>query len=432
MVWPVGLVAPQAALLLTTLWLAAMPARAEPSPAPIAHYQFSARFDVARGTITAKATITLPAASGETAFVLGERFTLTGTSNDCGARIELAPATAPLPHLQRIALRSGDARRACRVTIAYHGPIDEVGEVLPSLSAGRIELGIDTMWLPVRQDLGMAFTIDADISGLPPALVVVTQGALTRRGERLNIHRATPDNDLVLVGATGLKRVTAPDVEFYTAIPDDPLVATLRRNAFGAAAFYRNLLGAPQVGPVRMIVVPRGSGAGYARRGLVVMPTFRAPGAPVPPFDAASPARFVAHEFRHAWGATPDVAFANYWMSESIAEYFGLRYVEVTLGIAERDAMLKRKAEAAPKAGPLLGDKRPSGAALYQKGPLLLFALEAKIGRPALDRILVRADPPIATDAFLARLSEIAGPAVAADFRARLADASWQPERLAN
>ncbi|QNQ08548.1 hypothetical protein [Sphingomonas alpina] len=429
MIPSIGSAARCASILLTLLFLAVVPMRAAAAGSSTPHYQFSARFDVKRGTLTAKAIITLPAAGGETAFVLGERFTLTETSTDCGARPELAPTGTPLPHLQRIAIRSGEAvRTACRVTIAYHGPIDEAGERSPSLSADRIELGIDTMWLPVRQDLGMAFSIDADISGLPTALVVMSQGQLTRSGDRLRIHRVISDSDLMLVGAVGLKRITAPDVEFYTAIPDDPLVAKLRENAFGAAAFYRKRFGAPQVGPVRMIVVPRGSGAGYARRGLVVMPTFRDPGAPTPPFDAASPARFVAHEFRHAWGSTPDVVFANYWMSESVAEYFGLRYVEATLGIAERDAMLDRKREVAAKAGPLLGDKRPSGAALYQKGPVLLFALEAKIGRPALDRILARSDPPTTTEAFLARLAEVAGLAVAAGFRARLADAAWQPD----
>ncbi|MGH6615372.1 hypothetical protein [Sphingomonas sp.] len=426
---PIGPSARYALFLLTLSFLFAAPAHAEAaSPSP-AHYRYTARFDVKRGTITASAIITLPAAGGQTAFVLGERFTLTRASTDCGAHIEIAPTPAPLPHLQRIAIRSGETVPTdCRVTIAYHGPIDEAGEKRASLSANRIELGIDTMWLPVRQDLGMAFTIDADISGLPSSLVVLSQGELARSGDRLRIRRETTDNDLVLVGAAGLKRSTAADVDFYTATPDDPLVATLRNNAFGAAAFYRNLFGAPQVGPVRMIIVPRGSGAGYARRGLVVMPTFRDAGAPTPPFDAASPARFVAHEFRHAWGATPDVGFANYWMSESVAEYFGLRYVEAVLGVAERDTMLKRKTEAAAKAGPLLGDTRPGGAALYQKGPLLLFALEARIGRPALDRILIRPDPPITTEAFLVRLAEVAGPIAATAFRAKLADPLWRPD----
>jgi hypothetical protein len=210
-------------------------------------------------------------------------------------------------------------------------------------------------------------------------------------------------------------------VEFYASDPDDPLVAMLRKHAFGAAAYYRRLFGPPDPAPVRMVIVPRASGAGYARRSFVVMPTFRKPGAPVPPFDESSPARFVSHEFRHAWGATPSTVWSDYWMSESVAEYFALRYVEATLGRPELDRMLARKRKAAEGAGPLIGvDHKPTGAGLYQKGPLLLFELEAKIGRPALDRILVRRDPPDTTPQFLAALAKQAGPEVAKEFEAKL------------
>jgi hypothetical protein len=108
-------------------------------------------------------------------------------------------------------------------------------------------------------------------------------------------------------------------------------------------------------------------------------------------------------------------------MSESVAEYFALRYVEATLGKPELDRMLERKRKAAEAAGPLIGvDRKPSGAGLYQKGTVLLFDLEARIGRPALDRILVRRKPPDTTPAFLKALAEEAGPQVAQEFEAKL------------
>jgi hypothetical protein len=195
----------------------------------------------------------------------------------------------------------------------------------------------------------------------------------------------------------------------------------LRKHAFGAAAYYRPLFGPSDPAPIKMVIVPRASGAGYARRSFVVMPTFRKPGDPVPPFDESSPARFVSHEFRHAWGATPSTVWSDYWMSESVAEYFAMRYVQATLGQAEFDKMLERKRKAAEGAGPLIGvDRKPSGAGLYQKGTVLLFDLEAQIGRPALDRILVRRDPPDTTPEFLRALAETAGDDVAKAFEAKL------------
>jgi hypothetical protein len=59
------------------------------------------------------------------------------------------------------------------------------------VSPQRIELNVETMWLPMREDLGMLFTVDADISGLPENLVVIPQGTFTRTGDRLHIHRDT-------------------------------------------------------------------------------------------------------------------------------------------------------------------------------------------------------------------------------------------------
>ena len=270
----------------------------------------------------------------------------------------------------------------------------------------------------------MPFTVDAEISGLPADMIVLSQGATpTPRRPAHHSPRGRRKSDLPLDGAIGLTLMHAPDVDFWAADPERPPGRhAAQALAFGAAAFYRGLYGAPDLDPVRMVIVPRGNGAGYGERSFVVMPTFRKPGAPTPPFDESSPARFVAHEFRHAWmpniqGVPPD----SVWLSESIAEYFGLRYGEAVLGVKERDTMLERKRKSLADAGPLIGlGKKPSHAALYNKGPILLFDLEAQIGRPALDRILVRPDPPLTTPAFLRDLADVAGPEVARAFEAKL------------
>jgi hypothetical protein len=403
---------------LAVVWLAGPTAA---WAARAAHYDMKARFDAPAGRVSATVVVTLPDTTGETAFVLGQRFRIDKVEAGPGGQVAITAVDKPIPHLQRIAVRYGGKPASHRVAVTYSGPVNEPGDDVLALSPQRVELDLETMWLPVRQDLAMEFTIDAQFSGLPADLVVISQGDLDRKGDTLRIHRTTLDTDLLVDGAVGLKLVKGPDVDFYAAEQDDPLVATLRKYAFGAAAYYRGLYGPPAPGPVRMVIVPRGNGAGYARRSFVVMPTFRKPGDPTPKFDQASPARFVSHEFRHAWTIAPDTVYSNYWMSESVAEYFGMRYVEATLGLAERNAMLERKRPALATGGPLIGvDKKPTTAALYQKGTVLLFDLEAKIGRPAMDRILVRPDAPTTTPDFLKDLAEVAGPDVAKDFEAKL------------
>ena len=405
--------------ILGLVWLAA-PACA--LAAPSAHYDLKATMDAPAGRIAATLTVTLPETSGETDFVLGDRFKIERLETSPGGTTAVAATDDPIPHLQRIAVRFAGPPATHSVTVVYSGPINQAGDDTPALSPDRIELDLETMWLPARQDLAMPFTVDAEISGLPADLIVLSQGRLRREGDRLIIHRQDAEIDLPLDGAVGLTMMHAPDVDFWAADQNDPLVAMLRKHAFGAAAFYRGLYGAPDPDPVRMVIVPRAAGAGYGERSFVVMPTFRKPGAPTPPFDESSPARFVAHEFRHAWmpnvqGVPPD----SVWLSESVAEYFGLRYGESVLGVKDRDAVLERKRKTLADAGPLIGlGKKPSKAALYNKGPILLFDLETQIGRPALDRILVRPDPPLTTPAFLHDLAAVAGPEVARAFEAKL------------
>jgi len=406
--------------LVALTWIAT-PAAAR--AAPPTHYDMKMKFDVAAGRVTATVTITLPEGSGETDFVLGDRFKLERVDAGRGVRVAIMAADKPMPHLNRIAVHF-PARMAGprRVRFDYSGPLNQPGEDEPAVSPQRIELNVESMWLPMREDLGMLFTVDADISGLPADLVVIPQGTFERTGERLHIHRDTLDEDVLIDGAVGLTLVKGPDVDFYAVDQADPLVAMLRKHAFGAAAFYHGLYGAPNPRPVKMVIVPRASGAGYARRSFVVMPTFRKMGDPPPAFDESSPARFVSHEFRHAWKQNiAGVDYDSYWLSESVAEYFALRYVQQAIGPAEMDAMLARKRKAAEGGGPLIGaGHKPSGAALYQKGPVLLFELERRIGRPAVDRVLLGSHPPLSTAAFLKRLAKVAGAEVSGDFEGKL------------
>jgi hypothetical protein len=389
---------------------------------PPAHYDLKGHLDARAGSIAATLAVSLPAGSGDTAFVLADRFRIDRIDAGAGGEVAVTPADTPLPHVTRIAFHFRDPGASHKLVIAYHGIINDAADPTPALSLARIEFNAEILWLPLRADLGMPFTADAELSGLPSDLTIVSQGRFERRGDRFIVHRTDAETDLPIDGAVGLSLIHGPDVDFYAANPADPLVAALRRHAFGAAAFYRKLYGSPAIAPIRMVIVPRGDGAGYGERSFVVMPDFRKPGAPTPPFDESSPARFVAHEFRHAW--LPNIQglpFDDAWLSESIAEYFGVRYIEATLGLKERDTLLERKRNPAATAGPLVGvGKKPSSAALYQKGPLLLFELEAKIGRPMLDRILVRAEPPLTTAAFLKDLAEVAGADTAKAFEAKL------------
>lgn len=403
-------------LVVALLWAIAAPALAAPSE-PIGHYRVDARFDPGSGRLEARAEINLPpeAVPADFAFILGRRFTLAPVEV-AGAKVSIEHTDAPLPELQRVVIAyDKPPTKPVKLRFAYKGLVAGPSGA-GAFSAERVELNLEDAWLPIRADLNLYFTLDVKISGMPSGIVAVAKGDLKQRAGRLTLRRATPDSDLTLTGAPGLTAIAGPDLDFHAANQDDPLVATLRRHALGSAAFYRRLYGDPVAGDVRMVILPRASSGGYARRGFIVMPTFRKPGDPTPKFDSVSLGRFVAHEFSHAWLPAVAPGGENFWVSESVAEYLSMRYLEGEFGVAERDAMLARKRAAAAKAGPMVAAARPSGVALYQKGPVLLFDLEARIGRPALDRVLIRRDRPLTSADFLEALAAEAGAPVAAAF----------------
>lgn len=386
-----------------------------------AHYDVRARFDAASGYLRASVVVTLPQSQVQEApsFLLNERFKLDASALGPGVHATIAPSDRPIGGLQSITLRFDRPPAAPqRLRFEYQGLAGGFDD--PAISSERIELRLERFWLPLRSDLRLSFTVDADIRGLPEAVAVATQGEYRRTGSRLTVHRGIPDLDLPIAGTPGMRKHVAADIEFFTNEPDDPLVAVMREHCVGAAAFFRALYGPPQAGPLRVVVVPRDSGGAYARRNFLVLPTYRKPGDAPPPFEPSRPARTVAHEIEHAWMPTPAVGGENYWVSESVAEYMALRYIASAFGAQQRDAMVAIKRTAALEAGSLLTERRPDNAALYQKGPLLIAALAERIGSDKLDGILTRRDRPRTHRAFLTLLTAQAGEDVARDFEAQL------------
>jgi hypothetical protein len=234
----------------------------------------------------------------------------------------------------------------------------------------------------------------------------------------VSVVRDLADFDLPLVAVRGLKKVSTPGAEIYATDLDSRLIGIFVRHAPAVIAFHEALFGPiPGGGPVRIAVHER-PGSGYARRGFISSTDPKASG----DFAETNPAAFLAHEFAHAWWSAADPLTQDYWLVESLAEYSSLRYVEAAFGRTGLDSALERKRGRAAKAGPILGGGRPSRDALYAKGCLLLFDLDRRIGREAMDAVLARLGraPPRRTADFMTVLTKVAGAGAARDFEARL------------
>jgi hypothetical protein len=383
------------------------------------HYDVAAKFDP-HGALDADVTITLSEGEAEKAFLLSDRFALRPMELPPGVTMSVEPSTSPMPALNKYMFRfDPPTTDPVKLRFRYAGPIlTEHDSGNKPLRPEGYELFIDHMWFPVGADIQTRFTVDAAIDGLDPDLVVVAQGDVTRTATGVRIHRDFLDIDLPMVAMHGLQRAEAHGVEFYSRDLSTQLSGWYVEHAEGAARYFETMFG-PLPRKVRMAQVWRERSMGYARTAYTVLSEG---GRNTPDITEVNPGRYVAHEIAHAWWMLASPLTDDFWLVESAAEYMSMRYVEHAFGPEELAKNIAAKRGATKDAGPVMGHGRPNRVQLYGKGPLLLLDLEHRIGRAAMDRLMIAMakEPVHTTPVFLKHLTMIAGADAAREFEKAL------------
>ncbi|HEX8639547.1 MAG TPA: hypothetical protein VF704_00155 [Allosphingosinicella sp.] len=398
--------------ILLLLCVGPIPAAAEPLG-----YRIAATLVPQHGMMAVDVTVTLPPvqAGERVTFVVGSGFRFTRIESAEGPHSAPRATERPWPGLQEVAFTFPRAAARPTVRMAYFGRPNPAGDLpINQVSPRLVELSLDGMWLPILPSLEGNFTVEAMLSGLPADAVVAAQGEVRRPGERVLVRRAQPGFDFAFAASPSFRVVEQDGFTLFAADPDAALPRLYREHVASARTFLTGWFGALPGPALRLAIVERPRRSGYARPGYIVVVD---QGAPPQPVGAG---KFIAHEMSHLWFANANATTVDRWLDESTAEYVSLRYVEQAFGAAEREAMLAAKREEAARAPPLLAEQ--SGAGLYAKGPLLLFALEQRIGRARIDALLSEvARRRIGRTAdFLAALMAIAGAADAAWFEGQL------------
>ncbi|QNA85319.1 M1 family metallopeptidase [Sphingomonas sp. So64.6b] len=372
------------------------------------HYKVAASFDPA-GKLDADVTVTLTEALPEKAFLLSRRFVLQPMKLPKGVTVTSENAESPVEELTKYIFHfARPTAKPVDLNFRYSGPIQtKYDSGAPALRPEGYELFIDHMWFPVGADIQTRFTVDAEIEGLEPDLVVVAQGDVTRTKTGVKIHRDFIDIDLPMVAMRGLKRAEAHGVEFFSRDLTSRLAGFHVKNADTSARYFETLFG-PLPHTVRMAMVWRAKGLGYARTAYTVLSEG---GRSAPDIPEIGPARYVAHEIAHAWWMLASPLTDDFWLVESAAEYMSMRYVEAQFGAVELQKNIDAKVTGSKDAGPVMGHGRPNRVQLYGKGPLILWDLDKRIGRPAMDKLMITMarEPAHTTPIFLKHLTEIGG-----------------------
>ena len=386
------------------------------------HYDVRASIG-ADGVVDADVRIRLSAAAAGKgkAFLLSRRFTVASVTGGKDATLMIKPIESPIEEASRYDFTF--ARPGAReLRFRYRGPLNtKYDSGVPAFRPDQIELFLDHLWIPLGADIQTMFTADAQIDGLAPDMVVVGQGKVTRTKTGVRIHRTLLDVDLPMVAMAGFNRASAPGIEVYGRDLTTPISQLYLKHGAAASTFFRDWFGPlPDPDPIRVVQVSRERRLGYTRTAYtVVNDVGRATAAGD---GGLGTARHIAHEIAHAWWRSASPITDDFWLVESTAEYCANRYVEFAMGADKAAELREAMRDSAEKAGPVMGHGRPSRAQLYNRGPLLLFALEQRIGRAKMDALMVeisRKTPNTAVQ-FFAALRATAGDAQADWFQAAL------------
>ncbi len=393
--------------LLTSAWAAQA----------VPRYEIDTVFQPAEGTLKATVSVHYPAAPVGTkyALMLARTFTVVSVTGR-NATVAVTDADLPIPNLRLISLETTSPDESS-VTFTYEGRLGSWTEqALNSVSPDLIEVNLDSFWFPYPAPLASSFTVTGTVRGLPTAAAVVSSHAFTRTPDGIRLEADVPAMDLAIIASPDFRTVTEGRLQFRAQDLESATALFYREHGERALRFLEQRVGPSSRDSLAITVVRRANGSGYARPGYVVVTEGAALDRP------AAVAKFIAHELAHGWFSRADPQSEDYWLTESPAEYLGLVYAESVFGPEALEILLTPKRTRAAEAGSLLGRGRVSDSELYNKGPLLLFALEAEIGRPAVMRVLaaLAADAPHTTRRFVELLAAEAGAATASAFELKL------------
>jgi len=248
-----------------------------------------------------------------------------------------------------------------------------------------IELTVDKMWFPIRNDLDNLFTYEVSVEGLPRGYTLLThpEARVEEAGERFFVKRDQPWYEVMLLAGKDLRPWDGgDDIRFWASqsLPDSLLHAMHGKVSASIAHLNRVMGKADPIGSFTVVLRnTQKTELGYQfNRGLMIITG--------PDFDDYGD---LSHEIAHYWWSGADF-IREPWMNESFANY-GMYSVlrefdpEAFRQLLERNRVRSAGAIPVAEASLFAGDAFVS---YYHKGSILLMELEARIGRDAMEALL--------------------------------------------
>jgi len=391
------------------------------------HYDGVVSLNPDRGTIAADWTIYVNQPGQEQlTFLLSEAIEQVAITGPDVVQFTVGPGEGVLGNVTRVDVTLRSAEDSPRTfEMSYGGklfdPTDQSG--INTVAPDKIELTVDSFWLPFDSRFSQRLTATMEIVAPGDWMRAISTGCaeLTEAGAR--VVNTQPQLDIAVTMLSAARSQTGPGYQVLDTRPGARDMSGLVQAAEFCVAYLNERFGEREPLPTATIVVHDRSEAGYARGTLIALTD-------VPDLVDDEALMFICHEFAHFWSINGNPGSIENWLNESFAEYAGVRALGKARGEAATEAMLARFRAQLDDAGPQPPIWTPNETGRrpylvnYRKGPLVLAALEARIGREAFDQFMRRymVERIPTTPDLLTVLEEVAGVEHRAWFEAQLAE----------
>lgn len=288
-----------------------------------------------------------------------------------------------------------------------------------------VELGLYTPWFPFDPDMN-EFSYSMNLS-LPEGFKAKVNGHTEFNDGVYKANNPEADNDIVITASKKMKEWTfsgdnlSLSLNAAVNISDSTAEGIL---SLGKEIFrnYRQWFGSKKGLEASVVISPRETGGGYARKGFIVLSRISDTDFAKSKTDFT---RYFAHEFAHLWFASAPKDTWEDWLNESFAEYASLMMVREASGEKEFLKRINRKKEKINRLPGIRGLDRKSEEAylvLYNKGCFYLYELERELGKSEFMKFFgwAASNHITSTDMLLMELEKRYGKTLAVDFSAKL------------
>ncbi|MBK62464.1 MAG: hypothetical protein CL575_05920 [Altererythrobacter sp.] len=368
-------------------------------------YDLAAALDPASGALSVTGTIDIVAdkRTEEIEMLLNGQLRIERISFSREAEMQtengITCGTYPLPHTQRMRIALAQPMEPgdhLQIALAYSGNLTtesfEMGRGI--VSPLWTELSADSLWYPVWYDEpDIRYTLSLD---LPPQFDVVGPGTYDRVSDgKWRLSSPGIVNTRITFAASDSWTIAEREIgdgltgAVYTArgtAKTDSILTGLEQ-VFEA---YRGFLGAPSLstGAIKIIYPGPEIEPTYPQQAYVAGNDFIV----LDESHLQVQLDTLNHEVAHLWWSRGASGTPDEFLSESIAEYLAKRHGGDLWGAEwlerQRDRMRARSEKIDTSLLEIDGFTSDRQALLYNRGPTMLFALQDRIGRGAIDAIL--------------------------------------------